>query len=208
MGIIIDVVIIGIILLCVYGGYKKGLIGLAFSIASFLVALVIAFILFTPISTYVINNTEFDDNIKESIINNFNSEDTTDKGESNFIVNYVEEQIDEARGKTLEIVASEIAVISIKGIVFMALFIVAKIALSFVKVLADLIAKLPILKQFNDLGGIVFGLLKGLVITYGALAILLLVSPMFNDTKFFKELNSSFVGGMMYNNNFIVKMIF
>lgn len=208
MSIIIDIVIIGIILLCLYGGYRKGLIGLAFSIVSFVAALIIAFILFSPISSYVINNTEFDDNIKNAIITNFNSEEQTENGESNFITAYIDKQIDETKGKTLEVVATEISKICIKGIVFIALFIVARIALVFFKVIANLIAKLPILKQFNKLGGIIFGLLKGLVITYGVLAILLLVSPMFNEAKFFKELNNSFVGGMMYNNNIIVKMIF
>lgn len=208
MSTIIDIVIIGIILLCIYGGYRKGLIGLAFSIVSFIAALIIAFILFSPISSYVINNTEFDDDIKNSIITNFNSKNQTENDESNFITTYVDKQIDEAKGKTLEIVAIEISKICIKGIVFIGLFIIAKIVLVFFRVIVDLIAKLPILKQFNKLGGIVFGLLKGLVITYGVLAVLLLVSPMFNNSKFFKELNNSFVGGMMYNNNIIVKMIF
>ncbi len=208
MSIIIDIVIIAIILFCLYRGYKKGLVGLAFSIVSFFAALIIAFILFVPVSSFVINNTEFDYNIKSAIISNFNSEETTEDGESNFITTYINEQIDEAKGKTLEVVATEISELCIKGIVFIALYIVARIALVFVRVIADLIAKLPILNQFNKIGGIIFGLLKGFVITYGVLAILLLVSPMFNESTFFKELNNSFVGGMMYNNNIIVKMIF
>ena len=207
MSIIIDIVIIAIILFCLYRGYKKGLIGLAFSIISFIVAILIALILFVPISSFVIDKTEFDDNIRNAIVNNFNTEEETENGESNFITSYINEQIDEAKGKTLEVVAIEISELCIKGIVFIALFIVARIVLIFVKAIANLIAKLPILSQFNKLGGIVFGLLKGFVITYGVLAILLLVSPMFNEAEFFKELNNSFIGGMMYNNNIIVKMI-
>ena len=183
-------------------------IGLAFSIVSFIAALIIAFILFVPVSSFVIDNTEFDNNIKNAIVSNFNSEEQTENGESNFITTYINEQIDEAKGKTLDVVATEISELCIKGIVFIALYIVARIALVFVRVIADLIAKLPILNQFNKIGGIIFGLLKGFVITYGVLAILLLVSPMFNESTFFKELNNSFVGGMMYNNNIIVKMIF
>ena len=208
MSIIIDIVIIAIILFCLYRGYKKGLIGLAFSIISFIVAILIALILFVPISSFVIDKTEFDDNIRNAIVNNFNTEEETENGESNFITSYINEQIDEAKGKTLEVVAIEISELCIKGIVFIALFIIARIVLIFVKAIANLIAKLPILNQFNKLGGIIFGLLKGFVITYGILAILLLVSPMFNEAEFFKELNNSFIGGMMYNNNIIVKMIF
>ena len=208
MSIVIDVVIIGIILLCLIFGYKKGLIGVAFSVVSFFLAVIIALVLFVPVSSFVINNTEFDENIKNAIVTNFNSEENDENGESNFISTYIAEQIDEAKGQTLEVVSTEFSVICIKGIVFIALFIVAKFALFFVKALANLIAKLPVLNQFNKLGGIVFGLLKGLVITYGLLAVLLLISPMFNDSQFFKELNNSTIGGMMYNNNIIVKIIF
>lgn len=208
MSIIIDIVIIAVILFCLYRGYKQGLIGLAFSIVSFIAALIIAFILFVPVSSFVIDKTEFDNNIKNAIVSNFNTEETTESGESNFITTYINEQVDEAKGKTLDVVATEISELCIKGIVFIGLFIVARIALIFVKAIANLIAKLPILNQFNKLGGIVFGLVKGFIITYGVLAILLLVSPMFNDATFFKELNNSFIGGMMYNNNIIVKMIF
>ena len=82
MSLIIDIVIIGIILLCLWGGYRKGLIGVAFSIVSFIAALIIAFILFNPISSFVMNNTEFDDNIKNAIITNFKGEEATDNDES------------------------------------------------------------------------------------------------------------------------------
>src|SRR5699024_854981 len=142
---------------------------------------------FVPISSFVIDNTEFDDNIRNAIVNNFNTEEETENGDSNFITSYIDEQIDEAKGKTLDVVSIEISELCIKGIVFISLFIIARIVLIFVKAIANLIAKLPILSQFNKLGGIIFGLLKGFVITYGLLAILLLVSPMFNDAIFFKE---------------------
>lgn len=222
MSLIIDIVIIGIILLCLWGGYRKGLIGVAFSIVSFIAALIIAFILFNPISSFVINNTEFDDNIKNTIIANFSEEEVANaenaiedkneevKSENNvsFMTNYINEQIDEFAGNTLEVVATSISEVCVKGIVFIGLFIVARIGLAFFKMIANFIAKLPIIHQFNKLGGIIFGLLKGLVITYGVLAILMLVSPMFADASFFVELNNSHIGSMMYNNNIIVKMLF
>jgi len=220
VSIIIDIVIVGIILFCLLRGYMKGLIGVAFSIVSFIAALIISFILFVPVSSYVINNTEFDDGIKTAIVENFtgtsekeavteeSAEGVSNEKTTNFITSYIDEQIDESKGNTLEVVATGISEICVKGIVFLALFIVARIALTFFKVLANLIAKLPILKEFNKAGGIIFGLLKGFVITYGVLAVLLLVSPMFTEASFYKELNNSTVGSMMYNNNIIIKMIF
>jgi len=219
MSLFIDIIIVAIILLCVFFGYKKGLIGEAFSIVSFIAALVIAFILFIPISAFVIDNMEFDESIKTAIVNNFSAEISSetdvesetnqpnDEDEKSFITNFIDEQLKENANNTVEIVATEISEICIKGIVFILLFIVARIGLIFAKFIANLIAKLPILAQFNKVGGIVFGLIKGLVITYGILAILLLVSPMFNDTAFFKAMDKSFVGSMMYNNNIIIKIL-
>ena len=114
MSIIIDIVIIAVILFCLYRGYKQGLIGLAFSIVSFIAALIIAFILFVPVSSFVIDKTEFDNNIKNAIVSNFNTEETTESGESNFITTYINEQVDEAKGKTLDVVATEISELCIK----------------------------------------------------------------------------------------------
>ena len=54
----------------------------------------------------------------------------------------------------------------------LALFIVSRICLIFIKSLSDLIAKLPIINQFNKLGGVLYGLLRGLLITYAIVMIM------------------------------------
>ena len=56
MSIIIDIVIIAVILFCLYRGYKQGLIGLAFSIVSFIAALIIAFPPIVPPPTPMLLN--------------------------------------------------------------------------------------------------------------------------------------------------------
>ena len=58
MSIIIDLVIIGIIALCVLVGYHKGLTGSLLKIVSFVLALIIAFILFKPVSNFIIDKTK------------------------------------------------------------------------------------------------------------------------------------------------------
>ena len=68
MSFLLDLIVVGIIILCVILGYKRGLIGVAFSLASFFVAVVISLILFIPISNFVIDNTNFDENILEMLL--------------------------------------------------------------------------------------------------------------------------------------------
>ena len=67
MLIIIDLVVVAFILLCVIMGYAKGLTGSLIKIVSFALALVIAFVLFAPVSNFVINNTQIDDNLEKTI---------------------------------------------------------------------------------------------------------------------------------------------
>ena len=68
MGIVTDLIVIAIIALFTFLGYKQGLIKAAIKILSFLIAIVIAFILYKPVSSLVISNTSIDDNIKNTII--------------------------------------------------------------------------------------------------------------------------------------------
>ena len=57
------------------------------------------------------------------------------------------------------------------------LFLVSKIILSIVISLVDGIAKLPILKQFNEIGGIAYGIARGILI------VLIVVAAMRAYTK-------------------------
>ena len=67
MSIIIDLVIVAIIALCVLVGYHKGLTGSLLKIVSFVLALIIAFILFKPVSNFIIDKTDWDENLEQAI---------------------------------------------------------------------------------------------------------------------------------------------
>ena len=68
MSILLDLIIVGIILLSTFLGYKKGLIGVAFKIVSFVIAIVITLILYVPVSNLVINHTGLDESIENAIV--------------------------------------------------------------------------------------------------------------------------------------------
>ncbi len=219
MSIIIDLVIVAIIALCILIGYHKGLTGSLLKIVSFLLALVIAFILFKPVSNFIIEKTNLDENLEQSIKQSFlkeneqkSEEKTTEENMPDVITNYINEAVEnagnEAKTAIVESTARNVAIIIINIIVAIGLFIVARIILIFVKGLANLITKLPVIKQFDKLGGIVYGLLQSLVIIYIALAVISFISPMLNNASFITELQSSHIGSTMYNNNLLLKIIF
>ena len=65
MAIIVDLVILAIMALCVIFGYIRGLTGSLIKIVSFVLSLIIAFVLFIPVSSIIINNTQLDENIEK-----------------------------------------------------------------------------------------------------------------------------------------------
>ena len=218
MGIIIDLVIIAIIALCVLVGYHKGLTGSLLKIASFALALIIAFVLFKPVSNFIIDKTNWDENLEQAIRQSIlkDEEKTNDETEkenmpeviTNYINNAVEKTGNEAKTAIVDSTAKDVSIMIINIAVAIALFIVSKIILLLIKGLANLLTKLPVIKQCDKLGGIIFGALQSLVIIYIALAIISFVSPMMSETGIIEGLQKSYIGSIMYNNNLLLKIIF
>jgi len=209
ISIIIDIVIVLLIAFCTYRGYKKGLIGVAYSILAFFVALIIAWVFVNPAANFVIEHTDFSEKIQSSIVKNIAPDgDTGEKTETKFnFGDYLDKFIQDSKKAGAEAVAETLSVLIIKVVTFIALFILARLVLLLFKSLANLIAKLPIIKQFNKLGGIVFGCLKGLLIVYVVLVVLLVLHPMMKDSKIYTQIDKSFIGSIMYNNNFILYLV-
>lgn len=223
MAFIIDIIIIAVIALCTFLGYKKGLIKLAVGILGFFLAIIIALVLYTPISNFIINNTNVKDNIKNAISDTVKSyvikEESTEgeekQQESKVMVTYIDgivakqkEMIVTGEKELIDTVSDNVAVNIIRIGVALAVFIISKLILIFINVFADLIGKLPIIKQFNKAGGTIYGVIQGILIVYIVFAIISLIAPMLNNTDFLKQINNSLIGNMVYNNNIILKLLF
>ena len=167
MGIIIDIVIILFILASIYLGYKKGLISLGIQLLAFILSLIITLILYRPIGSMIINTTQLDEKLQEII--QVNAESLMSEESDNKITN---ELIESTKNGMLPEVSRSLAINIIYGITMIVLFIVSRICLIFIKSLSDMIAKLPIINQFNKLGGVLYGLLRGLLITYAIVMIM------------------------------------
>ena len=146
--ILFDLIIIAIIALCTFLGYKQGLVKAAIKILSFFIAIIVALILYKPLSNIVINNTEIDDNIKNTIIEKIKPEGVEQDAEVSIEEGLTKKIIGEA-DNTVEEIANAFSVKLIEISVLLILFIIIKIVLRFITALTDLITNLPILKQIN-----------------------------------------------------------
>lgn len=157
MGIIIDIVLIAIILLSAFLGYKKGLVKLGAKLFAGIIAIIITVIIYKPVSGMIIKNTPIDEKIKNAIIQN--TENVID--ENSKVPQTVTSQV---KNQILPEEAEKISKNVVYAITAVVLFVLVKIVLSIVISLMDFVANLPILKQFNEVGGIVYGIVRGLLI--------------------------------------------
>src|SRR5574344_643057 len=217
--IIVDIAIIAIIAFCILMGYKRGLTQSLIHVLSFVLALIIALVLFKPVSNFVVNNTKIDDKIKDSIVQIFmdeeneKTEEEKDKKEEDTtvakpIIEYmnkeVEKSTEQVKSNAVDAAATHISIIIVDIGVAIILFIISRFLLIFVKAITNLITKLPIIKQCNKLGGIVFGLLQGLVIVYVILAIITVIVALTGNYALSKLIGESYIGSILYNDNLLL----
>ena len=205
MSLIIDLIILAIILLFTFLGYKRGLIKLAIKLCTFIIAIVIAFLFYKPVANVIISNTNIDETLQSSITERILPEGVSSSDEVQ-IYNELPNIILQNSQNTVQSISESFSTTIIETACLLIIFVTVKIILKFVTVLADLIAKLPILKQFNKLGGTIYGVLEGLFIVFVGFAILSLIAPLL-DTSILDNINNSNIGSILYNNNILLKFI-
>lgn len=203
MGIIFDLIIVGIIVLSTFLAYKKGLVALAIKLCAVIISLVVTLLLYRPIANFIINTTSIDETIQNVVIEKsmeaIGQQAPQDELSQNLVADVASGQISQT--------AKDISVQVINLAVIIILFFVIKFALRFVTAIANKVAKLPIINQFNKAGGIIYGIIRGLVIVYTCL-LLISFAGQINKTNFLHEsVEQSFIGKTMYENN-ILKILF
>lgn len=197
MGIVIDLIIVAIIVLSAFLAYRKGLAVLAIKLCAVVIALVVTLILYKPISNLIINATNIDETIQNAVLEK-SAEIIQSDNEDDELFSSVLEQ---AKTGAIADTARDISVQIINIAVIIILFFVIKFALKFVTVIADKVASLPIINRFNKAGGLIYGILRGLVIVYICLLLVSFVGKINTKNALHENVESSTIGKMMYENN-------
>lgn len=197
---ILDLIIILVIALFTLIGYKQGLVKTAIKILSFFIALVVSIMFYKTVANIIINNTNIDEKIESIIISKVVSEDYKQKFEilPNSLVQSGEDAVNS--------MATTVTEKAIGIAVLIGLFFILKIALKFVTILTDLITKLPIIKQFDKVGGFIYGLAKGIIIVTVIFAVVYLISPMISK-EYINTINESKIAAMLYNHNLLIGLM-
>ena len=208
MGIVIDLVIIAILLINVIIGYKKGLMEVLVSACAFIIAIAATFILYKPISMVIINNTSIDDKIKETILSNNSGEQTEENSEEqSMIEKYVTSKIQdatiEAKNEAIEAIADTVSIKAVEIITAIILFIAVRIIVVLLKFFTELIGKIPVIEQFNEIGGVLYGLIKSAIIIYILLMILFMIVSINGNGMIQEAIDTSYITKFLFENNVI-----
>ena len=203
-------------ILAVFVGMKKGFISCVIDILAVIIALILAIVLCRPITNVIIDNTNFDENLKDTIVQNIPLNDADFKVEENTnlpkpvidYINNITSDVNTSKDDAINLIAKELASGILSVIAFIAIFFIVRLVLALVKIVAKIIDKIPLIGQINKLGGAICGLIEGLIIIYAILAVLSMISPLIANTQILEQIYNSNIGALMYNNNLILKSIY
>lgn len=220
MPIFLDIIVIALILLSTFLGYKKGLIGVAFKIVSFIIAIIITLILYKPVANIIIEHTTWDETIENTIYEKLSGTkieegEKIDKDQTDLpgvVVNYINDGIEttvkQAQENISQIIAKNLTQSIIQILTMLIIFTITRLILLFAKVILEAVAELPVVKQFNEMGGILYGILRGIILIFVLLAIASFILPMINQTILLECIEHSILTKFLYNHNIILRIFF
>lgn len=201
MGIIIDFILIGIISLSAFLGYKKGLVELGAKLFAGIIAIIITIIIYKPIGNIIIKNTQIDEKIENTILEKTSNVITETPNVSNneYVQTATDNIANQIKDEMLPEQARNIAINVIYVGSALIIFIIIKLALRFVTAIADMVASLPILKQFNEVGGLIYGILRGILIVGFCILISAIIINVNPNNIIQKKLNETYITKYAYN---------
>lgn len=190
MGIILDLILVLILLLSTFLGYKKGLVKLGAKLFAGIIAIILTIIIYRPVSGIIINNTQIDEKIEAAIIENTTKFIDGKSDSSNSVTSNIENEILPEQAENM----ARGAVYAIIGII---LFVVVKIILNIIISLVGFVAELPILKQFNEVGGALYGIIRGILIVGIIILLIGVITKINPENSLNEKIEDSYITKML-----------
>lgn len=192
---IIDIIVIVFILLCVFYGYKKGLVKVGLKLLNLIIAILITFILYRPIGDLIINNTQIDENIENTILSKL---EKNDKKEDKELTEYA---LDNAKKVIMPEMTKNLTINIIYICTTITLFLLSRLILFIISSCTSVITNLPIIQQCNKVGGIVYGMIIGIIIVYTILLIIKMYCQVNPENEANKIIKETLITNTMYSTN-------
>jgi len=221
-----DLVVLGIVLGFAIIGVYKGFVMSVFKLLSFVISLVLSFLLYPYVSKFLMG-TALHGKIKDKILDSLVQQQSSNlSGAKDAIADRVVENLnvpgflkdvlkskfpDPTKLLDMEhinnVISEEMTKIVLYIISIIILYILVRVLLIFAKFILGEVSKLPVFKQVDKLGGFAFGGIEGFLTVYIIFTILMIFSSAPSVSGLFSALESSTVAKYIFDHNFIFDLI-
>lgn len=234
----IDIIVILIILISVYMGYKRGFVKTTINLVSFFVAIGLALMFYKPLALILIENTTIDDWIIENIMSNGDekteldineeennllyddniqtSESTENSGVQMFLdvfenlPNTISENLEfeEIKNNTKYEIAYKVSELIMNLFSLIIIYVVVKVTLLVASFVLSGIMQIPVLKQINEMFGMMIGAVIGFIQIYLAFAVITFISSICDISVIINTIKISAFARILFENNMIINLLF
>lgn len=211
---IIDIVLILVIVLSAFIGYKKGFVKVIVKLGTFLIALVLAFLLQSSVAKFIGEDIGFKNTISTTVQNKLSDYAKSKEDDKKTDIKMLEKTIDEinsaAEEKKAEVIqkwANNIADFILKGLSFIIIFFTVAIVMGILSLILNTVVKLPVLNTLNGVLGLGAAVILMTVRIMILLTIIYFVSPLEIIQPVINYINTSCITKLLYENNIIVNIL-
>lgn len=195
---VLDIILIAIVLLCIYFGYKHGFVRTLQNLSSFVLSIIIALLTYGKIAE-LISNSVVGKFIREKIFDSISVSNTDFSSLPDFLQTPLESGVE----SIAETVSANMSIMVISIISIVLTIVVSKFLLGFLFKVLNVFAKMPLLKQCNRLLGIAFGALNGYFWVCIVLFVVTYLSNLPNMELVAEMLDSSNIALFLSDNNLL-----
>lgn len=207
IGLYIDIAVVVFIWIVAIGGYKKGLVKTLYSILSFVGAAIVTAYLYKPLCNMLLKLDfvkNFNDKITQNVTDKIYSSATDT---ANAMPSWMGEYVNKFVADTGNTISQGILQVLVSVLSVIIVYLLVKLALGLFIGIVDFIMKLPVLDIVNKAGGLLFGVIKGVIIVLLVFAVLSLFLPNSNYKHIHTILLNTNITKYFYNNNILMKLI-
>ncbi|MBE5936341.1 MAG: hypothetical protein E7262_11280 [Lachnospiraceae bacterium] len=221
----LTIIVVVLFITNIYTAHKKGFIKTLFDTAIIVVAVLLTTVFAPFIAGQISNNEEIYDAVSTQVqmfvkenkyVNDdeeqeqFIDEMTLPGGIKDYLKKHNTVKVYEENNieSFSEYIVFGLTTIVINILSYIIIFIVIRIGIMVITYVVDLISKLPIIEEFDGMGGVLIGAVKGVIEIW----ILLLVITLIANTKLgisaMECISGNFLLEMLYNNNILLQIIY
>ncbi len=223
----LDYVIIGIIGVCALTAFYRGLIKTVFSLFSAIIGIAVTYMVYPFVSSFLLKNTKLLATISSKVASSLKLESLSQNSITpqdhielveklkipglmkNILLKNKNAEVFDLLNATKidEYISSAIGTMIINIFVFVIVMIICMILIRIIAKTLDIISYLPVIKQLNKLGGLIFGIIQGVLISWAGCLLLAVVINMNGNEKLLAMLYDSPIALYFYENNIFLYLI-